>query len=93
MLFLPKKTKIMALTSTVSSKGQVTIPQEIRIRLGLKEGDRVEFAVEDGRTVLRPARGEENPLRQFLGALPAFKSREEINAWISDMRDEDPDEK
>jgi AbrB family looped-hinge helix DNA binding protein len=82
----------MALTSTVSSKGQVTIPQEIRVRLGLKEGDRVEFVVEDGKTLLRPARDEENPFRQFLGVYPAFKSMEEINAWISDMRDEDPDE-
>ncbi len=83
----------MALTSTVSSKGQVTIPREIRTRLGLKEGDRVEFVVEDDKTVLKPAQDEENPLRQFVGALPAFKSREEINAWISEMRDEDPDEK
>jgi antitoxin PrlF len=83
----------MALTSTVSSKGQVTIPREIRTRLGLKEGDRVEFVVEDGKTLLRPAHNEENPFRQFLGIYPAFKSMEEINAWISDMRDEDQDEK
>lgn len=83
----------MALTSTVSSKGQVTIPREIRTRLGLKEGDRVEFVVEDDKTVLKPAQDGGNPLRQFVGALPAFKSREEINAWISEMRDEDPDEK
>jgi len=36
----------MAHSSVISSKGQVTVPQEIRIRLGLKEGDRIEFVVE-----------------------------------------------
>lgn len=75
-------------TSTVSSKGQVTIPQEIRVRMGLKEGDRIEFVIDHGQTVIRPARTE-NPFRRFLGAYPAFKSRKEINNWISEMRDED----
>lgn len=83
----------MGRTSTVSSKGQVTIPQEIRIRLGLKEGDRVEFVVEEGKTLLRPAHDDENPFEAWVGAFPAFNNREEINAWISEMRDEDPEEK
>jgi AbrB family looped-hinge helix DNA binding protein len=68
----------------------VTVPIEVRQRLGLKQGDRVEFVFEDGRTVLRPARTEENPFTQFLGILPAFKSREEIIAWHRDSRDDDP---
>lgn len=42
--------------STISSKGQVTVPQEIRTRLGLATGDRVEFVVEGERTLIRPAR-------------------------------------
>jgi antitoxin PrlF len=83
----------MGNSSTVSSKGQVTIPQEIRLRLGLREGDRVEFIVEEGKTVVRPLRAAENPFAAWVGAFPGFKSREEINAWISDMRDEDPDDK
>jgi AbrB family looped-hinge helix DNA binding protein len=32
-------------SSTISSKGQITVPQEIRRRLGLETGDRVEFVV------------------------------------------------
>ena len=48
----------MPATSTISSKGQITVPVEVRHRLGLKQGDRVEFVYEDGRTVLRPARTE-----------------------------------
>lgn len=79
-------------SSTVSSKGQVTIPQEIRIRMGLKEGDRVEFVIDHGKTVIRPTRSAENPFRRYLGAYPAFKSRKEINDWISEMRDEEPEQ-
>jgi AbrB family looped-hinge helix DNA binding protein len=77
-------------SSTISSKGQVTVPIEVRHRLGLREGDRVEFVFEEGRTVLRPARTGKNPFTAYLGALPAFSSREEINAWIRDLRDDDP---
>lgn len=36
----------------VSSKGQVTIPIEIRRSLGIKEGDKVVFAQKDGEIVL-----------------------------------------
>jgi AbrB family looped-hinge helix DNA binding protein len=32
--------------STVSSKGQVTIPAEVRKHLGIKEGDKLSFVVE-----------------------------------------------
>lgn len=79
----------MAPSSTISSKGQVTVPLEIRHRLGLKEGDRVEFIVEGERTILRPAQAAENPFEKYLGALPAFSSKEEINAWVRGLRDED----
>lgn len=77
----------MAHFSTISSKGQVTVPQEIRKRLGLEAGDRVEFVVEDERTVIRPARSEENPFEKYRGILGTFPGGDkEINAWIEDMR-------
>ena len=38
----------------VKQKGQVTIPQEIRERLELEEGDYLEVTVEDSRIVLTP---------------------------------------
>jgi antitoxin PrlF len=79
-------------SSQISSKGQITVPVEVRHRLGLKEGDRVEFVFEEGRTILRPARPEKNPFEEYVGVLPAFSSREEINAWIREMRDDDPPE-
>jgi antitoxin PrlF len=79
----------MAASSTVSSKGQITIPAEIRHRLGVKEGDRVEFVVDNGRTILQPATLEKNPFEKYIGVLPGFSKREEIDAWVSDMRDDD----
>lgn len=66
------------------------MPIEVRHRLGLKQGDRVEFVFEDGRTVLRLTRTETNPFTAYLGAFPAFSSREEINAFYRDLREDDP---
>ncbi|HKM91714.1 MAG TPA: AbrB/MazE/SpoVT family DNA-binding domain-containing protein [Candidatus Acidoferrales bacterium] len=82
----------MARTSTISSKGQITVPLEIRNRLGLKTGDRVEFVVEKNRTILRPARAAENPFLKYVGAFPAFSSVREINAWVRALRDEEDSE-
>lgn len=41
--------------STITAKGQVTIPKAIRDRLGLSEGDRLAFSVDEkGRIVACP---------------------------------------
>ncbi len=37
--------------TTITKKGQVTIPREVREKLGLKPGDRIVFTVEDGRII------------------------------------------
>jgi antitoxin PrlF len=43
-------------SSTLSSKGQATIPKDIREYLNLQPGQRIDFIVdEEGRVVLRPA--------------------------------------
>jgi len=43
------------LTSRLTSKGQATIPVEVRKALRLKEGDNVLFEMQNGRVTLRRA--------------------------------------
>ncbi len=54
--------------STLTTKGQTTIPREIRKLLGLRENDRILYEVEDGKVAIKPA-----PLVHELYAI--FKSR------------------
>ena len=54
-------------TSTVTSKGQVTIPKEVREALRLSSGDRVAFILkEDGVVEMRP---ETVDLKDLYGVL------------------------
>jgi AbrB family looped-hinge helix DNA binding protein len=54
--------------ATVTSKGQVTIPQSVRERFGITTGTRVEFADRpDGGLELIPLTGS---IMDLMGALP-----------------------
>ncbi len=69
--------------STITSKGQTTIPGEIRRHLKLKPGDRVEFVVErDGKVVLVPATVDVAELKGLLAPAPRRVSLEQMNAAI-----------
>jgi len=77
-------------SSSISSKGQVTVPHEIRNRLGLTAGDRVDFVIEGDRTVIRPSRSQENPFQKYRGILGPFPGGEKgIKKWIEEMRSEE----
>ncbi len=39
--------------ATVTSKGQITLPKQVRDALGLVPGSEVEFELDDGRAILR----------------------------------------
>ncbi|MGH7961468.1 MAG: AbrB/MazE/SpoVT family DNA-binding domain-containing protein [Candidatus Binatia bacterium] len=57
----------MRLVTTMTSKGQVTIPKAIRDEVGLKHRDRIEFTLENGSARLRRARLS---LAEITGMLP-----------------------
>ncbi|MCK4869705.1 MAG: AbrB/MazE/SpoVT family DNA-binding domain-containing protein [Gammaproteobacteria bacterium] len=59
-------------TVTLTSKGQTTIPADIRAYLHLKPGDRLEFIIEkdDGRVLLMPANVD---IAKLKGILPKPK--------------------
>lgn len=43
---------------SITTKGQITIPKEVREKLELKKGDRVVFVIESGQAIIRKASGE-----------------------------------
>ena len=51
--------------STITTKGQVTIPVAIRRQHGIKPNDQVDFITEDKRIILVPVK----TLRDFRGAV------------------------
>ncbi len=54
-------------TATVTSKGQVTIPVEVRKRMGIRAGTRVDFQfADDGSVQLRP---KKVPFEKLMGML------------------------
>jgi len=54
-------------TSTLTSKGQITIPKQVRDQLHLKKGSRLEFVVEaSGRVVLQPLNSDFRSLRGMI---------------------------
>ena len=59
------------LHSTVTSKGQTTIPQKIRKALRIKPGDKLEYAVEGDRATIRVDPG----IRSLKGVLASKKGR------------------
>ena len=54
-------------TATVTSKGQVTIPKEVRELMAIETGDRLAFDLEgDGRLRVSRVQHEARPLRGML---------------------------
>lgn len=74
--------------STLTSKGQLTVPREVRERLGVSQGDRLTFRFdEQGRLFLEPEKGP--PLHRLFGLLKHRAptrpvSVEEMDASIGD---------
>ena len=68
-------------TTTLTSKGQITLPKAVRDRLALREGDRLRVAVGvDGRVTLErerqpPTEDVYGLLRRLAGRRPASVSR------------------
>jgi AbrB family looped-hinge helix DNA binding protein len=87
---LPLHEKKELAKSKISSKGQITLPIEIRERLGVKEGESIKFVADkDGRTVVLPVREKVDVFAQFIGIAPLPPEYEDSVAWVRDMRDDD----
>ena len=56
-------------SSSVTSKGQVTIPKEVRRELGIRQGSRVSFAVKNGKAEMRVLHRAAEPAASGFGML------------------------
>ena len=75
----------------VTSKGQITVPVQIRRSLGVKPGDNLRFEPQEGGfRLVRDS--EENPFEKWrgIGGFPGMgKGREAIVAYFREMRGHD----
>lgn len=72
-------------TSTLTAKGQTTVPQEIREHLGLKPGDKIDYEIApDGSVRLRTRKVRLGDLAGILGKPPMVASIEDMDDAIAE---------
>lgn len=75
------------MSGTVSSKGQITVPIEIRRALGLSPGTRVRFELSGDRAVLRKETPSEHPVDRVFGVV---RTRRSVDRLLDEMRGPSP---
>ena len=70
-------------TATLTSKGQVTIPREVRTNLGVAAGDRLDFIrMDDGNYAIVPASYSIRSLKGVLPRTPQSVSLDDMDLAI-----------
>ncbi|WER50702.1 AbrB/MazE/SpoVT family DNA-binding domain-containing protein [Cupriavidus sp. WKF15] len=74
-------------SATVTSKGQVTIPVDVRTHLGLSTGDRIEFVLNEqtGRYEVVPATRSVTALKGIIRKPSKPVSIDDMNAAIAEQ--------
>lgn len=72
-------------TTTVTSKGQVTIPGEIRRALNIKPKDKVAFELVNGEARLRPI---QSPVLSSFGAVKPKRKPEDFSKMRLEIEEE-----
>jgi AbrB family looped-hinge helix DNA binding protein len=74
-------------TAKVTSKGQVTIPKEIRRALRVRVGDRLVF-VADGKGVRLKVSSDESALTEQMGVFRKGKglTASQVDRWLGELR-------
>ncbi|TAK35694.1 MAG: AbrB/MazE/SpoVT family DNA-binding domain-containing protein [Chloroflexota bacterium] len=76
---------------TITSKGQVTLPKEIRDALGLRPGTEVEFELREGQVILHK-RVPVEALRKWQGYLRGRLPADSVDDMMEKLRGERPGE-
>jgi AbrB family looped-hinge helix DNA binding protein len=69
--------------SRATERGQITIPKELRERLGIRPGQEVEFREEEGGRIVLARRPGSDPVEQVYGILRLQRSTAEL---MDDLR-------
>jgi AbrB family looped-hinge helix DNA binding protein len=64
--------------TTVSEKGQITIPKPLRVRLGIRSGQVLEVKEEHGRLVMTKQARPNDAIDRLYGILKLGRSTDEI---------------
>ena len=73
------------IVTTMTQRGQVTVPSEVRRLLGLKPRDKVAFSIEDDEVRLTPARFT---VESAFGSVKPIKRGQDFQAISREARDE-----
>ncbi|MGP2494061.1 AbrB/MazE/SpoVT family DNA-binding domain-containing protein [Mesorhizobium sp. PUT5] len=81
----------MGMIGSITSKGQTTVPKEVRDKLGLAQGARIEWIVEGDKAIVRPRKLRAVDLAGILGPPPSGRSLsiEEMDEAIMEAVAED----
>lgn len=85
LTFLTRFLTVRIVKATVTSKGQITIPQAIRRKLGLQPGTVLDF---DERADYLRANKRVDParMRSVVGMARAELSRKSVEKWLDELR-------
>ena len=61
----------------MTSKGQITVPKSVRVRLGLRPGDQLDVEEDGGKLVARKV-GVDDPVASVYGTLRSPRSTDEL---------------
>jgi AbrB family looped-hinge helix DNA binding protein len=79
----------MAKTAKITSKGQITVPNEVRRALGVGAGDRLVFEERGGEMRVMPIRSE-SPFARYrgIGNPEVGSGKKAIVKWLRKLRGE-----
>jgi AbrB family looped-hinge helix DNA binding protein len=79
----------MAKTAKITSKGQITVPNEVRRALGVGAGDRLVFEERGGEMRVMPIRSE-SPFARYrgIGNPEVGSGKKAIVKWLRELRGE-----
>jgi len=81
--FFGKEEDALPMKSTISAKGQITVPAAVRQRLGLSAGTPVTFELRREGVLLRKGSRGRHPVDEVFGILRLPKS---VDATLDEMR-------